>query len=44
MTAEHKPDFNEAIEIIRAMASRFQEIEGRPWGAEGTIRKVLRFN
>lgn len=30
-------DFNEAIVIIREMAERFKKIEGRPWGAEGTV-------
>lgn len=37
-----KQDFNETISIIREMAARFQKIEGRPWGAEGTLIELAK--
>lgn len=37
-----RQDFNETIGIIREMAARFQKIEGRPWGAEGTLMELAK--
>jgi NTP pyrophosphatase (non-canonical NTP hydrolase) len=37
-----KSDYNTVIQTIRDMASRFQKIEHRPWGAEGAVIELTK--
>jgi NTP pyrophosphatase (non-canonical NTP hydrolase) len=34
--------FREAIELFQRISHRFRKIEGRPWGAEGTIIELVK--